>query len=995
MLRPMPRLGRLVGFVCLAGAFSCRPSPAVEPTKPPPAPTTVVAEPSPVVEEPLPALRTGPTAVVERAPTELVVVAQAKAQGATFLELELPKVGVAVLFEHDTFEMEGGRVVFEEQGSKLLVRFPGDRPERFDGVVHGVITSTPEEEFGRFPLHAEVGKPKVDRTLPQRWAAAMVEDLSQGSDSWWFPPEHPWFAFASARIQRVVGGRSREARTGTRERPPSDLARLMETTTASSALQEALQYDRGLGLPTRTGRAAIPISALQPPTLEEHPFAQMQAKLPRRSGDPETEPLAASVPADFWYLRFDDIRDMLRLLDEAEAWLTPIAHVLDRRAEARGLSKRYQRQLGLRRSGLAKKLGHTVIRRLAVVGSDPYLRDGSDVTFVFEVANHSIFDVELAKHMAGYEDSVPGITKTTRDYQGHTITHHGDPRGRVRQHRARIGDIQLVSNSAGAIERIIDAIDGKSPRLAGEADLQYMLARDPVHSDVFAFVGDRFVASVVGPAQKIAQARRELAVSELLVPGYAALLYGWLQGEAPADLDALLRSKLLNKKDLVHGDGTKIAFEPGAAAHSMYGSPDGLTPLIDLPAPTKVTKDEQEAYNRFAASYQDYWRTFIDPIAVRMDLDAQGRVTLDARVLPFIEGSTYRSTEDIVGHARVETPAIDDGVQSVWAVGDEARIRRELDQLADQMFSSSPQLRVGWLGNWVMLGALDRRGLTETHQWVEDEIQHRSTVSRAQQEKELWMRVGRLPVYAAAEVRNPAALVAMLGAMRTLVDQVAPGEIEWGEHSEHRGRSIVRVGVSSTSSDRMLAEMADAVALYYARSGGALILALDEDVLRTLIDRFEDGQVPRATDDPTQGMQATVHARMSTGGPLWTSVLWLLQRSANEPAAQARRHAEVLLRGQPDLDATSLRALGLRYLGSYPLTPSGHSDFRIEHGMVSDPLHGSTFAPTHPALPVPGSPIETLMKRLESVRGDVAFDAEPLEARSLHTRFELQLSAPE
>ena len=78
-----------------------------------------------------------------------------------------------------------------------------------------------------------------------------------------------------------------------------------------------------------------------------------------------------------------------------------------------------------------------------------------------------------------------------------------------------------------------------------------------------------------------------------------------------------------------------------------------------------------------------------------------------------------------------------------------------------------------------------------------------------------------------------------------------------------------------------------------------------------------------------------------------------------------------------------------------PLTPSGRSDFRIEHGLVADPIHGSTLAPTHPALPVPGSPIETLMKRLVSVRGDVAFDAEPMDARSLHTRFELELSAPE
>ena len=51
------------------------------------------------------------------------------------------------------------------------------------------------------------------------------------------------------------------------------------------------------------------------------------------------------------------------------------------------------------RSGLAKALGHTVIDQVAIVGSDPYLREGSDVTFVFDVKSQGVFDTELSRHL--------------------------------------------------------------------------------------------------------------------------------------------------------------------------------------------------------------------------------------------------------------------------------------------------------------------------------------------------------------------------------------------------------------------------------------------------------------------------------------------------------------------------------------------------------------------------------------------------------------------
>ena len=63
-------------------------------------------------------------------------------------------------------------------------------------------------------------------------------------------------------------------------------------------------------------------------------------------------------------------------------------------------------------------------------------------------------------------------------------------------------------------------ITGRAPRLADELDFRYMLARDAATpADVLAFMSDRFVGEVIGPRQKVLEARRQIALAELSRPG--------------------------------------------------------------------------------------------------------------------------------------------------------------------------------------------------------------------------------------------------------------------------------------------------------------------------------------------------------------------------------------------------------------------------------------------------------------------------------------------
>lgn len=962
--------------------------------------------------EPLPALRTGTRTPAER-PTLSGRLTGYEVDGAfEYVEVRLQVGGDELSLDWDRLhvELEGGgpghvAVLASGIGASeaiVLVRRPksAEAPEALRGALYGQRFRGGGSEWVRVPF-AAAGKPTGagEPALAGRWAEAMAQVLG---DAWLEP--HPWKQFAAGRILawlkgqpggKAVGGadllRNRPART--------DLTALMDTTTGVLSMQEALQHDRGLRLPREAQARTVPVEQCAPPPLAAHPFSAMQAALPNPDGG-TPEPLAAATPAEFWYARVDDIRLLLRLLDEADTWITPVVQVLQQNPEDRGLSARYQRQLGLRRSELTRLFGHTVVGEVAVVGSDPYLREGSDVTLIFALRRPEVFEAELGRQLERWRAEVPGIEVSTLTLAGVEVQRAQDPAGLVRQHRARVGEWAFVSNSPGALARVLAAAQGQAPRLADEPDLKYMLARDPGTHQAFAFLGDKFIAAVIGPQQKILAARRQEALAELLVPGYASLLYGWLFGHAPKDTEELVASGLLAADELRHADdGSAIAFAPGLGPRSRWGTPAALTPLVDLPPVTTVSEAERRAYDAFAASYQNYWKQFIDPVAIRLDVrdGPDGAVAdVDVRVLPLIAATDYSEIEGVVGMSRVKVAPQGRGLSAVWAVGAESELRRDLDRTV-RTLTGKGDIGLGWLGDWVMVGLDDGAGLVELMAKFDDQAQlppPRPSGSELE-DLDLWQRVGKFPLYAVAEVKNPTMLVATLAAIKTTVESVAPGMVQWGEIARHRELPIVRVGVSPAAPLLPRREIADAFAIHYVQTASAIVIGLDRESLTGVIDDLLDGRLPRAGEasDP----QFVLQTSSRVGQPLWTALLWALQGQANTAARSALRSAEILLRGDPEATRSEegLARLGLSYFGFSPANARGTSEFVLRPEGAADRVLGSAIVPTFVELPIPGSPIERLMQRLTAIRGEVSFDKEPdaagAEARSLHTRFQIRL----
>jgi hypothetical protein len=738
------------------------------------------------------------------------------------------------------------------------------------------------------------------------------------------------------------------------------------------SVHEALQTDRHLRTRYHSEPARVALSGLRGPELRPHPWTAMMAALGRAV---PAEPLALAAPARFFYLRFASLTHLFRLLDEADTWITPAAVVVTSGAEDHDLQRRYQTSLGLARTEVGRILGPRVVTDLAVVGSDPYLREGTDLTLVFRLKSVPAFEAGLTQVLSSHEPAHGKISRSELLHAGVTIAVSRSADGAVHQHRAEVGEFYLVSNSPAAIKAVIDTIQKKAPALANQADFRYFLARDAaVPTDVLGFLSDAFIAEVVGPRQKILEARRMLAGADLLAPGYASLLFGWLHGKPPASVDEIVESGFLSREELRHaGSNEVISFDPGHAARSSWGSVGDMTPLIDRPVPTKVTETESQAYEWFADSYQNKWSTYVDPICLRVRLDPNEKAPIhfDLRVLPIVDASHYHDIEHTVGEARVDLAPMASGAWVSLGVGAEAELRDLIMGLSQELV---PKLRdqLDWLGEVAFLGLEDRFNPTE----VIDRVNH---LYASGSERDLPRLLSEAPLHAGVAVKNRVAAGLTLSALRTLVQEAVPGVLDWGERGKERGVPYVAVSAAHNSQvPPSVAEMIKGVSLYYALCKDYLLLSLSERTLKARIADCLDGKLarPAAAGKPGSGQspQLVVSLASKKSGPLWQLTGAGIAMALQEGQASTWASVDLMRLGAPGLDPEKWQKLSVAYFGGAPMDPEGGNLFARPGPIFASQGHDS-----HPRLiaPTDASLAGRLTAAFAKARIQLAFDDEP------------------
>ncbi len=847
----------------------------------------------------------------------------------------------------------------------------------------------------RHELRSEDASIEVPKDRPKD--AAVARAWIQGvSDSVGSRRLSAFGVFATHRLEPLLGKPSTTSTSAVwQESSRSEgLAEAMGWFDGVDEVQEALENRRPLFLnaPAASKNPSVHFKTLAGPELESFPWARMTAKL--GAVTPRKEALAAFTPAGFYYARVATVPKLVALLDEYEHFWTGVLAERDT-SWSRDASTRYPSELGLPHTGAAKLLSSDVVGEVAIVGSDPYLQEGTDVSVLFQVKNQALFDAAM--------QAAVQLTANAHGAVGESTAPDGTKRylsqdGAVNSVRTCLHSTCIVSNSAAAVARIVDAANGKAPKLSDEPDFAFMLARESQRGaaepldDVLAYLGERFVREVSGPRQKIAEARRERALMELRAPGFAELLFGLVYGREPTSVQELVAKKMLLKGELTHASGEAIEYKLGMAARSQWGTVASLEPLLDLPPVTKVTAAEADAYKRFATSYRQSYERYIDPIVLTARIDTSGAspaFTYDMRILPpsqrTLGHESARWMNDF-GLGRIRAASVDqNGAHVAVGIGRGSALRRELTQATVSLVGSQ-RFTLDWLGDWAQAGCFDTNAV----------LNLANTFGQPDRsEDDGWMRrTLALPAYVAVEVKDKAALGVVIAKARAELESVLPKTFVWGPAFSHRGAEVVSIGAAAEDGEERSGERAlfAAVHVFYTVHAGRLIITLREDVMRRVLELGESGFFATAdrVDKDTKGkageespdsVNMSIDTKLVAGGGFEKAMVLFgaAEHDSEFLASRSGADAAALFRGIAGAasDEAVFDAAARRIFGAIPMTP-GYGRFRYGQDPVST------------------NPVGVLMQHLAAVslqtsldreRG-VGTDADP--RRSIHLRGEIR-----
>ena len=247
---------------------------------------------------------------------------------------------------------------------------------------------------------------------------------------------------------------------------------------------------------------------------------------------------------------------------------------------------------------------------------------------------------------------------------------------------------------------------GRLAALAQADDFRYMRTIFPENAaeeDIFVYLSDPLIRTLVGPRWKIGEARRMRCSAAMTMIANARLWFSAEHGREPDMAELVKGGYLGNTVPTCPDHGSYGIDKEGRPFCSLHNRPGLLTPVGEVPL-EQVTPQEAAQYKAFRENYNRYWTQF-EPIGVRVKMGKNIRI--QTCILPLIENSWYEGLAAFSGHSPGELTesallprtmmAVRGHVSPKWL--EESSLKRHLDR------SGGPKL--DWLGDELAINLCD------------------------------------------------------------------------------------------------------------------------------------------------------------------------------------------------------------------------------------------------------------------------------------------------
>jgi hypothetical protein len=824
--------------------------------------------------------------------------------------------------------------------------------------------------------------PPTRLDLEGLWATAQAQRFAVLES---LTPDFNFYSFAREACGRKYGVAvaPRWNRGGFAPNAPRDHQRLYETTTGAAAIAESLQLERMIGRDFRdNGKRTIDVTKIQGVDIAEHPWKKMMG-----DNKPSPEPLAKMAPHDNYYLHFKNLAKLIEVGELFDQLGTNIVRAYELHSKDYQLRQRYEKQLCVKSTWMGKKLGPIVVRSLAVTGSDAYLREGSDITLLFDCANKTLFLSALNQFIAeAKKEWGEALKEAKTTYHEVEIESFVTTQREVSLYRAIIGDVVIYSNSKEGLKRVIDTHQGKHKALADSLDFQYMrtvFRLEDEKEDGFAFLSDAFIRQLVGPASKIKEKRRLEALASLYMKTNEALFAAWETGQLPGEEKQLVAATVLKPEELYAPDGKTIVWDGGrkVAVSDLYNTLHFATPLVEIPIDL-VTPTEEADYRTFRLQYMGLWRQYFDPIGMRFHLtDKQVRV--ETYILPLVATSQYnelrRRTGGGTANLDVNGYSPKTIFQYVMHLSPDAPERNDLSRGLGIIGANQ---KLDWLGKWFMIRFDDSPVYGELAK-----LQMRYELDPDAERNRDWKRetelVFQMPATIGVDIKNPLVFAGVLTALRAAVMNAAPNMVTWETlPDKYKDIPIVRIQATPKGELARWVNGEDRKepflpAVYYINLDGAFYASLRAEPIKDLIDRSvlrKEGKLPKPELVPINNSLYLAPAALERTKEYLS---YYLEYQSHRQALGNLPIWHVLYRGgllAPDATAETKQQMAMRFFGYVPVSPDATGyNYERKTDEVVNARHGSLRKQTQHAGVAQTSPLEHLLQEFRTIRADLRF----------------------
>jgi hypothetical protein len=592
-------------------------------------------------------------------------------------------------------------------------------------------------------------------------------------------PDETFYQYALLQSRDRYGVTPPDLSAVIRSEPEADVeGSLYEVFTGSLAVQESLQR-RVLRGGSTAGNLNVHISQLSPPAVQSLPYAELLEKRAKKGATPKLREIAKLVPEDQYLLHFQSINAANELGDLTTQWGDDLLRLFTVQARDNRIREKFEDQLCLRRGPLTRLFADRVVTELALTGSDPFVREGSDMTILFRLRQPEVFGKAAAEWLAAVKEKRKDVEEREFNYRGHKIAAHYTADRAVSSFVARHEDYAIYSNSHRAIRKVVDTLLGLAPRLYDAVDYRYVSTLLPPSDDPqsgYLFASEAFLKRQIGPALKIAEKRRVECFNNLVMLNNASLFYRMEHGRSPGSLSDLVEGRFVDSRKLVCPHGGAYAFDPrqDACSCSLHNRLKYLTPNVEL-AILQVSEQEHKEYERYKQAYQQFWQGVFDPIAIRFTMGP--RVKLEVCVLPFANGSLYSDLRRTLsekpqkfGTARIAPSA----VASVAAVPGRQQIAeflRGLPGVAETLEADPTLTDLSWLGDRISVHVCDDDTVLEVDPLRLRPLDHLPVRASVMQQGvvALGLMASKVPAYVSLDVEDPDKAARLLEQLSTRI----------------------------------------------------------------------------------------------------------------------------------------------------------------------------------------------------------------------------------